>query len=168
MRIHGSVVVKPPFALGFAKPKGIPGEEATPNATPSTRSIKPSAFQTSVDARHAGALIAARYATGSAVTPISASSQPVNEKGAGYRVKHEMLDDLPPARTRKSGGPNALCVSPSTDNSSVVAIRCYNSFLNVIAFPASNLFIRLQLAAWRPGRRPGGLSSTTEFVTNRQ
>jgi len=164
MRIHGSVVVKPPFALGFAKPEGIPGEEATPNATPSTRSIKPSAFQTSVDARHAGALIAARYAAGSAVTPISASSQPVNEKGAGYRVKHEMLDDLPPARTRKSGGPNALCVSPSTDNSSVVAIRCYNSFLNVIAFPASNLFIRLQLAAWRPG----GLSSTTEFVTNRQ
>jgi hypothetical protein len=108
-------------------------------------------------------LIAARYATGSAVTPISASSQSVNEKGAGYRVKHEMLHDLPPARTRKSVGPNALCVSP-TDNSSVVAIRCYNSFLNVIAFPASNLHIRLQLAAWRPG----GLSSTTEFVTNRQ
>ena len=108
MRIHGNVVVKPPFALGFAKPEGIPGEEATPNATPSTRSIKPSAFQTSVDARHAGALIAARYATGSAVTPISASSQPVNEKGVGYRVKHEMLDDLPPARTRKSVGPNAF------------------------------------------------------------
>ena len=167
MRIHGSVVVKPPFALGLPKPKGIPGEEATSNATASTRSIKPSALQTSVDVRHAGALIAARYATGSAVTPISTSPQPaVSAKGAGFR-EHEMLDDFLPARTRKSVGPNALCVSP-TDNSSVVAIRCYNSFLNVIAFPASNLFIRLQLAAWRPGRRPGGLSSTTEFVTNRQ
>src|ERR1700736_4065080 len=75
------------------KTEGDTGEEATPNATPSTRSIKPSAFQTSVDVRHAGALIAARYATGSAVTPISTSPQPaVSAKGAGYRVKHEMLD----------------------------------------------------------------------------
>jgi hypothetical protein len=106
MRIHGSVVVKPPFALGLPEPKGIPGEEATPNATSSTRSIKPSAFQTSVDARHAGALIAARYTTGSAVTPISTSSQPaVNAKAAGYRVKHEMLDDLPAARTRNPSVP---------------------------------------------------------------
>jgi hypothetical protein len=73
------------------------------------------------------------------VTPISTSPRPaVSAKGAGFRVKHEMLDDFLPARTRKSVGPNALCVSP-TDNSLVVAIRCYNSLLNVIAFPASNL-----------------------------
>jgi hypothetical protein len=95
MRIHGSEVLKPLFALGLPKPKGIPGEEATSNATASTRSIKPSALQTSVDVRHAGALIAARYATGSAVTPISTSPQPaVSAMGAGYRVKHEMLDDF--------------------------------------------------------------------------
>lgn len=92
-----------------------------------------------MDVRHAGALIAARYATGGAVTPISTSPQPaVSAKGAGFRVKHEMLDDFLPARTRRSVGLNALCVSP-TDNSSLDAISCYNSFLNVIAFPASKL-----------------------------
>jgi hypothetical protein len=70
MSIHGRAVITLLSALDVAKLIGPPGDDATPNATATTRSKRPSVFHTSAIVRHAGALSAARYATGTAVRPM--------------------------------------------------------------------------------------------------